>query len=335
MVAEAGGVEPPGAMVGHDPTASTAENYRRFGREAGGRSAAYGALADAVAADQDILAFLGALPVAKRQPNLLFAAARYLLGAPADLRALRRVVGEQPGELAAVMRARRTQTNEAARCATLLPALVGLPEPLALLEVGAAAGLTLLLDRYSYDYAGYRLSGADPQAPTLACQPRGPVPLPERLPTVAWRAGIDLNPLDAADPDDARWLECLLWPGEGDRAARLHAALGAARRHPPTVHRGDLVDDLARVAAKAPRQATLVVFHSAVLAYVDRGKREAFAAAVRELGAVWLSNEAPGVVPLPAGAAAAPGEDSFALTRDGHELLAFTESHGTRISWVS
>jgi len=149
-----------GAMAGHDPAVSTAANYRRFaGRETVGRAPAYGVLAAAVAADEQILTFLSALPVAKRQPNLLFAAARHVLGTPTDIHALRDLVRDRADELAAVMRVRRTQTNEAARCATLLPALVGLPEPLALLEVGAAAGLTLLVDRYSYDYAGHYLPG--------------------------------------------------------------------------------------------------------------------------------------------------------------------------------
>ena len=37
--------------------------------------------------------------------------------------------------------ARRTQTNEPARCAVLLPALAQLPQPLALIEAGASAGL--------------------------------------------------------------------------------------------------------------------------------------------------------------------------------------------------
>lgn len=319
---------------------STAENYRRFGSEAAGRSPVYADLAEAVAADEEILAYLSALPKPKRQPNLLFGAARYLLGDPADVDALRMLVRDRRSELAAVMEARRTQTNEAARCATLLPALAQLPEPLALLEVGASAGLTLLPDHYSYDYEypydheGYRLRGFDRSGPTLTCRARGPVPLPERVPAVAWRAGIDLNPLDAGDPDDARWLECLLWPGEPGREARLRAALGTARRVRPPIHRGDLVEDLAAVAAGAPVGATLVVYHSAVLAYVDTGMRRAFAAAVRELGAVWLSNEAPGVVPLPAGAADRVGEDAFALVRDGHELLAYTDSHGTWIDWA-
>jgi len=102
-----------GAMAGHDPAVSTAANYRRFaGRETIGRAPAYGVLAAAVAADEQILTFLSALPVAKRQPNLLFTAARHLLGTPTDIHALRDLVRGRADELAAVMRARRTQTNE-------------------------------------------------------------------------------------------------------------------------------------------------------------------------------------------------------------------------------
>ncbi len=107
------------------------------------------------------------------------------------------------------MLTRRTQTNEPARCAVLLPALAQLPQPLALVEVGSSAGLTMLFDRYSYDYGGYRLAGSDPDAPVLRCEPRGPVPLPPRIPEIAWRAGLDLNPLDVTSDDDVRWLS---WP---------------------------------------------------------------------------------------------------------------------------
>ena len=204
------------------------------------------------------------------------------------------------------MRTRRTQTNEPARCAMLLPALVGLPEPMALLEVVATAGLTLLVDDYSYRYDDHTVPGANPEAPTLVCHTRGPVPVPERVPTIAWRAGLDLHPLDPTDPDDARWLHCLLWPGENDREARLQAALNTARRHRVPVHRGDLVEDLASFAAGAPTEATLVIYHSAVLAYVEAEARKAFAGAVQDLSAMWLSHEAPGVVPLPAPSPAGP-----------------------------
>ena len=166
------------------------------------------------------------------------------------------------------MLARRTQTNEPARCATLLPALALLPQPLALIEVGASAGLTLLADRYSYDYGSRQLAGTDPCAPVLSCRPLGPVPIPAQVPEVAWRAGLDLNPLDVTDDDDVRWLECLVWPGETGRRERLAAAIETARRDPPPVHRGDLLTDLVALARQAPPGATLVIYHSAVLAYV-------------------------------------------------------------------
>ena len=320
-------------MGGLDPTIGTAENYREWAQQARGRSPAYDLLATLVAGDGTILRFLDTLPPHKRQPNLLFAAARYLLGAPPDITTLRALVREDPAALAEVMLARRTQTNEPARCATLLPALAQLPSPLALIEVGASAGLTLLFDRYSYDYAGHLIAGSDPDAPTLRCAPRGPVPLPERLPAIAWRAGLDLNPLDVTDDDDVRWVSCLVWPGEEDRQERLAAAVAAARRDPPAVHRGDLLTDLPALAAQAPAGATLVIFHSAVLPYVTPENRGRFIDTVRELRAVWLSNEAPGVVPG-ISAPRCPG-GPFLLIRDGATPLAYTDGHGAWVRWLA
>jgi hypothetical protein len=320
------------SMPGHDPTARTAQNYVAFAAECRGRSPAYERLALAAAGDPVILTFLDTLPAAKRQPNLLFAGARYLLGAPADIGALRALVAGRSGELAAVMLARRTQTNEPARCATLLPALALLPQPLALLEVGASAGLTLLADRYSYDYDGHLVAGADPLAPVLRCGTFGGVPLPGRVPEIAWRAGLDLNPLDVADDDDMHWLRCLLWPGEGDRESRLAAAIETARRLPPLVHRGDLLTATAAVASQAPPDATLVIYQSAVLAYLSREQRAEFARSVARLGAVWLSNESPGV--LPGIRVAARESRNFVLVRDGTQALALTDAHGLSVEWL-
>jgi hypothetical protein len=320
-------------MTGHDPQVGIAENYRAFARlEARGRSPHYEALAEAVAEDPVILGFLRGLPQAKRQPNLLFAVSRYLLGAPADINDLRMLVTGRPTELTELMHARRTQTNEPARCCALLPALALLPQPLALLEVGASAGLNLLVDRYSYDYAGHRITGTDPQAPVLACEPRGPVPLPARVPVVVWRAGLDLNPLDVRDDEDVRWLECLLWPGEPGRSERLAGAVATARRQPPALRRGDLVTDLAALAGQAPSDATLVVCNCSVLAYVAEPGRRRFAETVRALGAAWISSETPGVLP----GVAVPAHDGTpsVLARDGTTALAFTDPHGTWLQWL-
>jgi hypothetical protein len=318
-----------------------ADVYARFAaRDASGRSALYGELATGVAGDREILRVLADLPASKHQPNLLFAAVRYVCGMPEGWAEFRGWVFDRRDEILAVLLARRTQTNEPARCATLLPLLATLPQPLALLEVGASAGLCLLPDRYAYDFDGHhvapsRSAGGIP--PTFACRASPSTPLPARGVEVAWRAGLDLEPLDVCDGDDVAWLESLVWPGEGDRLALLRAAVEVARSDPPPLTRGDLRRDLPLLAAQAPRDATLVVFHTAVLAYVPApADRAAFVEIVAGLDAVWVANEAPGLLtgaerpehPWPAGG------DPFLLTRDGRPV-AWTDSHGTSIEWIA
>ncbi|MFD3484996.1 DUF2332 domain-containing protein [Streptomyces sp. NPDC058665] len=319
------------AMTGLEDHVTTAENYRRFAaHEAAGRSPAYETLALAVASDPDVLGFLGTLPANKRQPNLLFAAARHMLRAAPDPDALREVATTQAGELRALMLSRRTQTNEPGRCATLLPALAALDGPLALIEVGASAGLCLNIDRYSYDYGHTHLTGRDPQAPTLRCRAEGPHP-ELRMPEVAWATGIDLNPLDPSDPEDRSWLECLVWPGQTARHERLVSALATAQRHPVPVHEGDLLEALPALVAQAPPDTRVVVFHSAVLVYVSPQLRADFAALARELDVVWIANEGPGVV-----ADVTPPQfetSPFVLTVDGAPV-AFTHPHGDWIRWT-
>ena len=321
-------------MTGLDPNRGIAQNYRDFAQfEAAGRSREYETLANAVASDDVVLSFLAKLPVIKQQPNLLFAAARLLLGDVPDLQGVRHLVQQRREELVAVMLTRRTQTNEVGRCATLLPAIALFPGPVALIEVGASAGLALLMDRYSYDYDGHLLKGTGTNGPLLRCHVEGDVPLPSRLPTIVWRAGLDLNPLDVTDDGDVAWLRCLVWPDQPEREERLQAAIETARIEPPEVVRGDLLADLPALVARAPTDATIVVFHSAVLGYVEAETRREFANLIRTLGVRWLSNEGAHVlsdVDLPSHVGA-----PFALIEDGSQALALTHPHGDWIHWLN
>ena len=260
--------------------------------EARGVSPRYERLVLGVADDPDLIAILDGLPVLKQQPNLLLAAVRYIAGEPLEFPEFRRLILERRDELITTMMSRLTQTNEPARCAALYPVLAALPQPLALLEVGASAGLCLLPDRYRYDYDGtYAGDSASPLV--LHCQvDGGPRISPGRI-SVAWRAGIDLNPLDVTNADDVRWLEALIWPEQHERQRRLHAAIAIARDGPPRIVQGDLVDRLAGVAAQAPPHATLVVFHTATLNYLPAQLRELFAEQLRDLGGHWLSRKPP------------------------------------------
>lgn len=297
----------------------------------------YQTMAVVIAHSEPLLRFIASLPPPKRQPNLVLAAVRHVYGTPRDLRHLEHLVERRGEELRAVIMARSTQTNEPGRCATLLPVLTRLPQPLALLEVGASAGLCLLPDRYGYDYGGVRLGpeGADADAaPVFPCRASDATPLPDALPRIAWRAGLDLNPLDVADADAAGWLETLVWPGDEARARRLRQALQVARRDPPRVVKGDLLSDLPALAAQAPADATLIVFHTAVLRYVEAEDRERFVDTVRDLRAVWISNESPAVFPrIAAKLDAKPPGDRFLLAVDGAPV-ALTGPHGQSIDWL-
>ncbi|MGP0048198.1 MAG: DUF2332 domain-containing protein [Solirubrobacteraceae bacterium] len=253
-----------------DGVADLGEWYWWFAEhEATGRSPLYEEIGRGAAGDRELLASVCELPMAKRQPQLLLAAVRYVCGLAEDWEQFRDFYFHRREEIHAVMRGRRTQTNEPARCAILFPLLAQLPQPLALVEVGASAGLCLLIDRYAYDYGRSTIPPVDgsADAPLFACRASERTPIPTRPLEVVRRAGLDINPLDVTDPQDVAWLATLVWPGEGRRAQLLDAAVRVARRDPPRVVKGDLRHDLARLAERAPKAATLVVFHCSVLAY--------------------------------------------------------------------
>ncbi len=301
--------------------------------EARGNSPAYEALAVAVAREPTLLRLLDALPVEKRQPNLLFAAVRSL-GGPLGPSEFLAWTLDRWNDVAAIMSTRRTQTNEAGRLAALMPLLAAFVQPVALLEVGAAAGLCLYPDKWRYRYGDLHVGAED--APLLACEAFGDVSrVPTRPPRVAWRAGIDLNPLDASNADDVEWLRSLVWPGQTERATRLDAALQIARTDPPFLVKGDLVGQLGDLAAQAPPHATVVVYHSAVLAYVEAATRDAFVDLVSSLPGHWISNEAPAVLPtvaetLPAGATVPDGK--FLTAVDG-VAVGWAGPHGQDVRW--
>jgi hypothetical protein len=318
--------------------------YRRFAEaECRGYSEAYDRLARAIAGDDEVVGFLAEMPVT--QPNLFFASIQFLTGPdrmPGGGHELRTFLGHRGRDVAELMRSRRTQTNEVGRCAALVPALP--PGPLALVEVGASAGLCLLFDRFAYRYGSTRL-GALSSPVQLSCSLRGAARLPTALPRIVWRRGLDLQPVDVYDEDAVRWLLACVWSDHPERRRRLAGAVELARADPPSVRAGDLVDDLPALLADAPRDASLVVFHSAVLAYVTPERRRAFvdvladASTRREL--VWISNEGPGIVPEITAPAPPSPTLRFLLARtrfaNGHrhdQRLALVHPHGNELAWL-
>lgn len=316
---------------------AVAERFDRFAREeAPGRSQLYASWASLVAADDALQRVLGRIPPRHRQPPLVFAVTRLLGSGDSDAVIWREWVLAHADAVVAECTLRSLQTNEPLRCAALLPALSRIDGPIALLEIGASAGLCLYPDRYSYRYHGEAGTlSLDPVGGTspvvLECEVRGERMPQVALPEIVWRAGIDLTPLDPAAAETEAWLTGLVWPGETGRADRVRAALRIAASEPPLLVAGDGAGLLAALAAEAPEDATLVVQTPGVLAHLPWPARHELIAAARGAGR-WITLDAPGLHEgwsAPIDGAGWPG--GFALALDG-EVLAGADPLG---AWCS
>ena len=128
-----------------------------------------------------------------------------------------------------------------------------------------------------------------------------------------------------------------VWPEQTKRLANLRAALRIADAYRPRIVKGDLRGDiLEELCREAPTDVTLVVFHTAVLAYVaDREERQAFARHVASFCSYWISNEAPQVFPEIASRAKTtriPGQ--FLMSVNGAPV-AWTDPHGAALEWIA
>ncbi len=283
-----------------------AERFTRFATTVEADSPLYARLCRYVATDPALLALVSGAPASQPVPNLLLAATHDLLlsgvddplataypsvGGSGDLEGVERRFRDfclrHGDHISAVVASRNVQTNEVRRCVAWIPALaVAVPEgPIALVEIGASAGLNLRLDAYGYRFGDQGIG--DPSAPLiLDTELRGPVapPIPPTLPDIAWRSGIDLAPIDLEDEEAVRWATALLWPEQVDRIERFRSAVDIARRHPVRIVEGDALDALPRVVADAPGDASLVIVHSFVVNQFSTEGRAALDRVIADLG---------------------------------------------------
>ena len=359
-----------------------AERFRTLAdTDYAGYSPTYERIARALAAEPDTLALLAGVAPTGRTPVLSFAAVHDIVLAEPDQPlaaiyagdrredpwpAYRALLQARSGDVAERMRTRAIQTNEVGRSAAIAPALAAVAADeathrgrrLALVEVGASAGLNLLFDRYA---ATYRREGAvvgrcgpTDSAVQLDCELRGPADPPfGPAPDIASRRGLDLKPVDVTDDESCRWLRACLWPDVPDRAQRLTAAVAVARRSPPPLHRGDARTDLAPLLAELPDDVLPVVLATWALAYLGRTGRDLLLEALDDLGArrdlvLVTAEEASATpwLPEPPAEVAACGDGAGAGTptllgrrtwRDGtaaDEALALSHPHVRWMAWV-
>ena len=180
------------------------------------------------------------------------------------------------------------QTNEVARAAAIVAALLVVARqfdmPFELLELGSSAGLNLNLARYAYNLGG-TLAGDPTSAVRMKPEWRGPKPQAALLKVQSAR-GVDISPLDLADPAAAERLLSFVWADQPERAERLEAAIDIALANPPRIDRGDAAEWIAARLSE-PQEAGVcrAIVHSIVLQYLSPEARAAAKATIAEAGA--------------------------------------------------
>jgi hypothetical protein len=197
---------------------------------------------------------------------------------------------ENRREILELTKSKKIQINEVRRCLALVPALAFISKlvrgsPLALIDVGACAGLNLNFDKYFYDYGAGGTLGPSQSIVTLECRVRGKSnPIVEEVPLVPWRLGIDSDPVDVTNSHETNWLVALVSPDDRKRLDLLRAALAIARQHTPKLVKGTVCSELADVLASAPAELIPCIFHSFTTHHLDVDELRKFDAIRNEYG---------------------------------------------------
>jgi hypothetical protein len=232
------------------------------------------------------------------------------------------------------------QTNEVRRSAALYPGFTEIarryPLPFRLSELGCSAGLNLLWDHYQIQL-GNEVFGrqADVEDPVLLpADWTGPALIRQNI-HIAERRGVDLNPLDITQPDQAQRLLSYVWSDQLDRLARARSAIALFSKNPPAIDRGDAIEWLANRLDSAPAQQVHVVYHSIAWQYFPEERQRtgkelmetAGARATADRPLAWLRLESDG------------GEYGAGLRLTcwpggKTELLGRADFHGRWVEWV-
>jgi hypothetical protein len=306
-----------------DSARTLAAAFRRFGAaEAAEGSPLSARVAVALSESGDALRAIAAAPARRRQPAVILAAlhdlalagrapalaAAYAAGdgdAAAD--AAVDTLVEMTGAVVALVARRRPRTGETGHCAVLYPAVAEAArragaDAIGLIDVGCSAALNLNVDRVGIAYGDGPTLG-DPSSPVqLSCSVVGDRPVPARaMPEVVARIGIDRDPVDVTDADDARWLRACVPPDRPERLARLEAEMALAAAAPPLLLAGDVVALLPDAVARVPEDALPVVVTTWALSRLSPERRRRFLDRLADGAAgrpvAWVSAEGVGVAP--------------------------------------
>lgn len=195
--------------------------------------------------------------------------------------------------------------------------------------------VALRFEWHANNIYGVASINSSPLYAQLSCIPQGNLRpfLPSALPTVAYRTGIDLAPIEVRDEKAILWLRALIWPEHIDRAHLLEKAVELARLDPPTIITGDASILLPDVLSHVPTDSVLCVYHSYTLNQCPAPTREKIIEHLStfaqernfyRISLEWFSGQEQPHLEL----------FTYGGGNAEYELLAYCESHGRMIEWL-
>lgn len=357
------------ARSGDDPVGAS---FKKFLRKAEGYGGRYAVFARAVLDDSDLLAIASHArgPIA----DLMMAVVQFTVRAHDDRQYMVLFDEKLPGEategflqhlfreccfkyraeISESLGARRLQTNDPGRNAALVVGLGevarrrGRLEPVRLIDVGASAGFQLIFDRFEYSFSALgaevcRISKPGVFSPEsgarIATRVHGSWSgkLPETIPDIIGRVGVDQHPLDVASAEARLWCRSFIWPEETARARLVDSALGMARDADLRMVKADVLDALPKFLHRWGGGLTCI-FHSHTRAQMTPADAlrfdELLDVAVEKYGCVNIGLEGRwGELPTPA--FESPNQTYAGLyvraSREPRDLIGIACSHG---EWI-
>ena len=200
--------------------------------------------------------------------------------------AVRALLEDREHDLAPLV-ALACQTNDPGRASLLaigfLDVAARTGQPIALTEIGTAAGLNLRWDRFHYAGGGQRWG--DPDRPGDLTGFWVDVPaIGDVQATVISRRGVDRSPIDATTEEGELALTSSVWGDQAARFERLRGAIDLARTEPAELVTADAVGWVENNLAPIDGQTT-VLAQSVLREYLDADSRRRLDAAVAAAGA--------------------------------------------------
>lgn len=253
-------------------------------------------LSTKISADEDLISIASHCRYRQPMPNLFLASVHYLLlqgkanelanyypsitpnyskELPFDL--FKEFCLAHKNEIIELEQSKLVQTNSLNRSAYIMPILSNLFSGVKVnvIDIGTSAGLTLNFDKYEYHYNNKHFFGQSPLKIRSTIK-EGEIPFFEQPVTINKKIGIDQNPLDLRNQENADWLKALIWADLTERMQKIEQAIKIAKQEKIQFEKTSKLEKFADIIRSQKKEIPLVIYHTHVLYQFSPEARKEF-----------------------------------------------------------